>query len=175
MQSSTYAIAIGSNRRGRHGSPTAEVRAGVAALSGVLTVSPIVATAPVGPSIRRFANAVVLLESADDPPAMLARLKRIERAFGRRRGQRWSARVIDLDIVLWSGGAWSSPGLTVPHRLYRERDFVLIPLLALAPDWRDPLSNLTIRQAHARLTRATPDPNACPVWARSSVGRATDF
>ena len=179
MQTSTYAplyaIAIGSNRRGRHGSPVAEVRAGVAALPGVVASSPIVASAPVGPSIRCFANAVVLVESAEEPPAMLACLKAIERAFGRRRGQRWSARVIDLDIALWSGGAWSSPGLTVPHILYRERLFVLGPLLAVAPEWRDPLSGLTVRQHHVRLTRRIPDPNACAAWARSSVGRATDF
>ena len=153
----------------------AEVHAAIAALPGVVAVSRIVASAPVGPSIRRFANAVVLVDSTDEPPAMLARLKAIERAFGRRRGQRWSARVIDLDIVLWSGGAWSSPGLTVPHILYRERGFVLGPLLAVAPDWRDPLSGLSVRQLCTRLTRRIPDPNACAAWARSSVGRATDF
>ena len=170
-----YAIAIGSNRRGRHGSPVAEVRAAIAALPGVVAVSPIVASAPVGPSIRRYANAVALVESAEEPPAMLACLKAIERDFGRRRGQRWSARVIDLDVVLWSGGAWSSPGLTVPHVAFRERDFVLAPLLRVAPDWRDPLSGRTVRQLYARLTKPEGDPNASPVWARSSVGRATDF
>ena len=171
----TYAIAIGSNRRGRHGSPAAEVRSAIAALAGIVAVSPIIDSDPVGPSIRRFSNAVALLESTDAPPAMLARLKAIERAFGRRRGQRWNARVIDLDIVLWSGGPWCSPRLTVPHIAFRERDFVLRPLLAVAPGWRDPLSGLTVRQLHVRLTKPKPDPNACPVWARSSVGRATDF
>jgi len=148
-----YAIAIGSNRRGRHGGPVAEVRAAVAALSGVVAVSPVVASEPVGPSIRRFANAAVLVESRDEPPALLARLKAIERAFGRRRGQRWSARVIDLDIVLWSRGPWRSVGLTVPHVAFRERDFVLGPLLSVAPNWRDPLSGRSVRQLHARLRR----------------------
>ena len=170
-----YAVAIGSNRRGRHGSPLAEVQAAIAALSGVVAVSPVVASAPAGPSIRRFANAVILLDSAEEPSALLARLKAIERGFGRRRGQRWGARVIDLDIILWSGGAWCSPGLTVPHVAFRARDFVLGPLAAVAPDWRDPLSGLSVRQLHLRLTKRTPDPNASPVWARSSVGRATDF
>ena len=94
-----YAIAIGSNRRGRHGSPVAEVAAAIAALGRVVAESPVLSSAPIGPSIRRFANAVVLIESEVAPPAMLARLKAIERAFGRRRGARWGARVIDLDIV----------------------------------------------------------------------------
>lgn len=156
MQSSTYAIALGSNRRGRHGGPVAEVRAAIAALEGVVAVSPIIASAPLGPSIRRFANAAVLLESALAPPAMLARLKAIERAFGRRRGARWGARVIDLDIVLWSGGMWSTAGLTVPHIAFRERGFVLDPLRTIAPNWRDPVAGRTVRQLHARLNKPQP-------------------
>ena len=53
------------------------------------------------------------------PDALLALLKRIERDFGRRPGgQRWGARVLDLDIVLWCGGACApAPGLTIPHPL----------------------------------------------------------
>ncbi len=148
-----YAIAIGSNRRGRHGSPVAEVRAAIAALDGVRVCSPILGSAPLGPSIRRFANAVVLVDSNARPPEMLARLKRIERDFGRRRGARWGARVIDLDIVLWSGGAWRSTGLSVPHMAYRDRDFVLAPLCAVAPSWRDPRTGLTACQLLARLRK----------------------
>jgi 2-amino-4-hydroxy-6-hydroxymethyldihydropteridine diphosphokinase len=156
VQSSTYAIALGSNRRGRHGGPVAEVRAAIAALGGVVAVSPIIASAPLGPSIRRFANAAVLLESPLAPPAMLARLKAIERAFGRRRGARWGARVIDLDIVLWSGGSWGTAALTVPHIAFRERGFVLDPLRTIAPDWRDPVTGLSIRQLHARSHKRAP-------------------
>lgn len=126
----------------------------MAAIGGVVRASPTFTTAPLGPSRRRFANAVLMIESDETPPDLLARLKRIERAFGRRRGRRWDARVIDLDIVLWSGGAWSSDQLTVPHRLFRERAFVLKPLLAIVPAWRDPLTGRTIRQLAARLARA---------------------
>jgi 2-amino-4-hydroxy-6-hydroxymethyldihydropteridine diphosphokinase len=145
-----YLIAVGSNRRGRHGDPRAAVRAALAELGG--TASPIVASAPLGPSIRRYANAVTLIASDLAPDMLLARLKAIERAFGRRRGRRWGARVIDLDIILWSGGTWASPGLVVPHVAFRERDFVLRPLAAIVPDWRDPVTRLTIRQLRHRLT-----------------------
>nr|WP_208411874.1 2-amino-4-hydroxy-6-hydroxymethyldihydropteridine diphosphokinase [Sphingomonas naasensis] len=144
---------MGSNRRGRHGSPEAEIAAALGALGGVVAVSPLLRTAPLGPSKRRFANAVALIESDETPPELLARLKAIERAFGRRRGRSWGARVIDLDIVLWSGGTWGEPGLTVPHAAFRARDFVLRPLLAVAPDWRDPVSGLRVRQLAARLGR----------------------
>lgn len=133
-----------------------EVLAAIAALEGVTAVSPILQTSPLGPSKRRFANAVALIESDAEPPALLRRLKAIEREFGRRRGQSWAARVIDLDIVLWSGGSWGEPGLTVPHRLFRARDFVLAPLVRVAPDWRDPVTGLRIRHLRARLTRRVP-------------------
>jgi 2-amino-4-hydroxy-6-hydroxymethyldihydropteridine diphosphokinase len=146
----TYAIALGSNRRGRHGGPAAEIAAALAAIGGVVAASPTIASTPLGPSIRRFANAAALIDTDEAPPALLARLKAIERALGRRRGKRWGARVIDLDILLWSGGAWASPGLVVPHPAFRDRDFVLRPLGRIAPGWRDPLTGRTVRQlAHA--------------------------
>ncbi|MBA3837305.1 MAG: 2-amino-4-hydroxy-6-hydroxymethyldihydropteridine diphosphokinase, partial [Zymomonas sp.] len=87
-----------------------------------------------------------IVETNEAPDALLARLKAIERGLGRRRGQRWGARVIDIDIILWSGGAWASPDLTIPHPAFRLRGFVLRPLAQIAPRWRDPVSGRTIRQ-----------------------------
>ncbi|MFA5970478.1 MAG: 2-amino-4-hydroxy-6-hydroxymethyldihydropteridine diphosphokinase [Sphingomonas sp.] len=146
-----YAIALGSNRPGRHGRPPDEVRAALAAIGDVVAVSPIITTPPIGPSIRRFANATAIIASDEAPPALLARLKQIERAFGRRRGERWAARVIDLDIILWSGGIWADRTLIVPHPAFRDRDFVLRPLLQVAAGWRDPLTGRTVRQLFCRL------------------------
>jgi len=149
---SSYVIALGSNRRGRHGSPADEVRAALTAIGrDVVMTSPLITTPPLGPARRRFVNAAALVESDDSPPEMLARLKAIEAAFGRRRGRRWTDRVIDLDIILWSGGAWASDGLTVPHPEFRRRDFVLGPLVTIVPDWRDPVTGLSVRQLAARL------------------------
>lgn len=159
----SYLIALGSNRPGRHGGPRAEIRAALAAI-GATRASPIMTTPPLGPSNRAYANAVARIEVEADPPALLARLKAIEHDFGRRRGRRWGARVIDLDIIAWSGGLWRSPGLIVPHRALRERDFVLAPLVALAPDWRDPVTGLSARQLHARLTRRRALPNRQKRW-----------
>ncbi|MGN7999351.1 2-amino-4-hydroxy-6-hydroxymethyldihydropteridine diphosphokinase [Sphingomonas sp. 22176] len=143
MSVTSYIIALGSNRCGRHGGPRAELRAALAAIGRVRAVSRIHETPPLGPSIRRFANAVAEIETDEAPEDLLRRLKTIERAFGRRRGQRWGARVIDLDIVLWSGGCWASPVLTVPHPQYRARRFVLVPLAEIAPQWPDPVTGRT--------------------------------
>lgn len=153
MTSSTYLVAIGSNRCGRHGRPRDEVRAAIARLKGVTACSAVVESAPLGPSIRRYVNAAVAVETRDPPPVLLARLKALERAFGRRRGRRWGARVLDLDIVLWSGGCWGEAGLIVPHIAFRERAFVLAPLAQIAPVWRDPVTGRTVRQLAARLAK----------------------
>ncbi|GAA4769099.1 2-amino-4-hydroxy-6-hydroxymethyldihydropteridine diphosphokinase [Stakelama sediminis] len=146
MTAASYAIALGSNRATRYGTPRATLRAAMAMLEGVTAVSPIIDSAPLGPSVRRFANAAVLIESALSPPEMLDRLKAMERHFGRRRGQRWGTRPLDLDIILWSEGCWEGRGLVIPHPAFRERRFVLDPLNAIAPAWRDPITHRTIKQ-----------------------------
>ena len=154
-----YLIALGSNvRHHRHGLPEAVLAAALTELTQrgltVLRAAPILRSAAVGPSLRRYANGAALIETGLDPAALLAALKSIERGFGRRRGgQRWTSRVLDLDIVLWSGGPWASADLFVPHPLFRARQFVLKPAAAIAPDWRDPLTGLTLRQLAARLVR----------------------
>lgn len=159
-----YLIALGSNMRHvRHGPPERVLVAVLAALERagvkVLAAAPVIRSAPLGPSRRRYANGAALIGTKLDPAELLDLLKAIECRFGRTRGgQRWASRVLDLDIVLWSGGAWSSPGLTVPHAAFRQRTFVLAPALAIAPDWRDPLTALSLRQLHARLTRPHPLP-----------------
>lgn len=154
-----YAIALGSNRpHGRHGRPAAVVEAAVVRLDedfGLFDASPIVLNSAHGPAGRDFANAVALIESPLDPPAMLARLKEIERAFGRRPGKRWGPRVLDLDIALWSGGAFRSRDLIVPHPQLASRSFVLQPLAAIAPEW--PINGrLTARHLAQRLARRAP-------------------
>ena len=96
-----------------------------------------------------------LVESALDPIAMLAAVKRIERAFGRRPGKRWSSRVLDLDLVAWSGGKHVSRGLTIPHSRLAQRDFVLGPLGVIAPHWRL-MGALSARHLLARLGKRRP-------------------
>jgi len=153
-----YAIAIGSNRpHGRHGRPPQVVEAAIARLDeefGLFDASPIVLNPAHGPAGRDFANAVALVESGLEPFEMLARLKGVERDFGRRASRRWGPRVLDLDIALWSGGKFRSRRLNIPHPELTRRSFVLQPLSAIAPGWN--VGPLTIRQMAARLARRTP-------------------
>jgi len=155
MAVTSYAIALGSNRRSRCGSPAATVRSAAEAL-GVETLSAIRSTRAVGPAGRGFANAAAILRSDLDPPDLLAALKALERRFGRRAGRRWGARVLDLDIILWSGGSWGDADLTLPHPEFRRRGFVLEPLAEIAADWRDPITGASVRQLLHRLRRRRP-------------------
>jgi len=155
MAVTSYAIALGSNRPGRWGGPEANVRAAADAL-GVARLSRIRRTAAVGPAGRGFANAAALLDSALEPGELLALLKATERDFGRRGGRRWGPRVLDLDILLWSEGAWAEDGLTIPHPAFRGRAFVLEPLAEIAANWRDPLTGLSVHHLLHRLRAGRP-------------------
>lgn len=160
----SYLIALGSNiRHAHHGDPRKVLAAALDSLGRaglpVISASPAISSAPVGPSQRRYANCAAIIASDLPPELMLEHLKQIERDFGRTAsGQRWSARVLDLDIILWSGGSFASAGLVIPHVAYRGRGFVLSPAAGIAGRWRDPISGLTIKQLHTRLTRPRPAP-----------------
>jgi 2-amino-4-hydroxy-6-hydroxymethyldihydropteridine diphosphokinase len=160
---SDYLIALGGNvRHPRHGAPRKVLRAALVALAAekgikVKAVSPVVASAPLGPSRRQYANAAAIVRTRLDPPALLTRLVAIEDRFARRRrSRRWSARTLDLDIVLWSGGIWASPQLAIPHAAYRLRGFVLEPAVTIARQWRDPINGLTVAHLASRLRRPRP-------------------
>ncbi len=158
--SDTYVIALGSNRPSRTAaSPRRLIDRALARLQdeGIALIrrSATIETSAIGPSSRRYANAAAVIRTDYDPQGLLTLFKQVEQEFGDRRGQRWSARALDLDIILWSGGPWHSNRLTIPHPAFRERDFVLGPMVAIAGNWRDPVSGLSVRHLHARLTRPT--------------------
>lgn len=155
-----YAIALGSNRaHARYGAPRRVIEAAIARVSEdarLLARSRVLDTPALGPGGRRYANAAALIETPLAPPALLVWLKAIERGFGRRAGRRWGPRVLDLDILLWSGGQWQARALVIPHVQLARRRFVLDPLGEIAPGWRLPGSALRVRHLAARLTRRTP-------------------
>ena len=151
----------------RHGAPRAVIAAALAALGGngmsVTAASSIRHTPPLGPSRRHYANAVAVVETGRGPAEVLQALLAIEAQFGRRRrGSAWQARVLDLDIVLWSGGFWAADdgrgSLVVPHPEFRKRRFVLEPAATIARRWRDPMTSLAVGHLTARLTKPRPTP-----------------
>ncbi len=159
-----YLIALGSNQRhGSLGNPAQILEHAMTALEmadiSVFSQSGIISSRPVGPSMRSYANAAAVVSTSLSPPELLARLKQLEAHFGRRiSGQKWRARTLDLDIILWSHGIWTSraPALAIPHAMWKERQFVLVPISQIAPEWRDPISGLKIKQLLRRFMHPKP-------------------
>jgi len=80
-----------------------------------------------------YINAAIKISTELEPLELLDELQRIESELGRVRREHWSARTIDLDILLIEGREFSSERLTVPHKFLFERDFALIPLAEICP------------------------------------------
>lgn len=87
-----------------------------------------------------FLNMAVLLETALLPYELLDVLHEIENDLARRRTLRWGPRTIDLDIIFYGDLILNDQDLTIPHPDYRNRDFVLTPLLDIVPDFPDPVT-----------------------------------
>lgn len=131
---------------------------------------------PPGPG-PDFVNAVIALDMAGAPQAILARLHAIEAEFGRDRATRWGARTLDLDLLACGDAVlpdvstysyWrdldvahqrtDAPGdLILPHPRLQDRAFVLVPLNEVAPGWRHPVSGLGAAEMLARLDPAEID------------------
>jgi 2-amino-4-hydroxy-6-hydroxymethyldihydropteridine diphosphokinase len=94
----------------------------------------------------RFLNAAAVGATVLDAPDLLAFLLDVERRYGRVRSFPNAPRSLDLDLVFYGDAVIDVPGLTVPHPRFRERAFVLDPLAEIAPDWRDPVTGLTVAE-----------------------------
>ena len=123
-------VGVGANLGDRE----ATIRAALDALPGVVGVSELRETDPVGVVDQPpFLNGAVALETELGARELLERLLEIERELGRERRERWGPRTIDLDLLLYGAETIDEPGLTVPHPRLHERRFALEPLLELDP------------------------------------------
>jgi 2-amino-4-hydroxy-6-hydroxymethyldihydropteridine diphosphokinase len=110
--------------------------------------------APLGPPQPRYLNAVLELEALGTAPALLSVLERIERAAGRKRtAVRWSARTLDLDLLLFGDEVIRTPRLVVPHPGLVARRFVLAPLAELCPERVVPGTGRTVSHLLATVPR----------------------
>ncbi|BDP43036.1 2-amino-4-hydroxy-6-hydroxymethyldihydropteridine diphosphokinase [Deinococcus aetherius] len=123
---------------------------------GTLTgVSGLYRTVPVGgpPGQPDYLNAAVRLVTPLGPVELLGALHEIERQAGRVRRDRWAARTLDLDLILYGHEVRDTPGLALPHPRAWERAFVLAPLADLDPHLAHPTSGETVGAALARVGR----------------------
>jgi 2-amino-4-hydroxy-6-hydroxymethyldihydropteridine diphosphokinase len=125
---------------GNIGDPRSLMAAAIEHLSresgiGVEAVSALYRTPPWGKTDQPpFLNAAVRIETTLQPMSLLMTVLKVEKALGRRRGERWGPRTIDIDILLYGTMAVDEPGLRIPHPLLQKRAFALAPLVDVLPD-----------------------------------------
>lgn len=108
--------------------------------------SSIYETEPVDvPDQPDFLNLVCQVETVLEPESLLAACQEVEFEMGRRREENREARNIDIDILFYGRRIVEKPSLKIPHPAWQRRNFVLVPLAEIAPDFRDPVSNQTIQ------------------------------
>ena len=158
-------LAFGSNEASTWGEPAATLERAFAELGarGVMVsrVSRLTATRPLGPAPQPdYVNGAAVAQTALEPEALLALLKRLEWEAGRRPGPRWGPRPLDIDILDFSGLVlgWDRPhdplhpdSLVLPHPELHKRTFVLEPLAEIAPEWRHPVLGKTARELRKAL------------------------
>ncbi len=103
----------------------------------ILQVSPVYENRAVGMGeVDDFLNAVAVVETSLAPLDLLDRCLAVESQLGRVRTGEWAPRTIDLDVIAYGDEEIEHPRLHVPHPRIAERDFVVHPLNAIAPELR---------------------------------------
>lgn len=129
-------LALGANL----GNPQETLRHAIADLAEVAglevtAIAPLARTGPVGgPEQPDYLNTVVLASTVLSPRALLRACQRIEVQHGRVRAERWGARTLDIDLVVYGSTTAAAEDLELPHPRAHERAFVLEPWAQVAPD-----------------------------------------
>ena len=154
----TAYVALGSNLE----QPQLRLQQAVAAIedkknTSIVACSRLYRSDPIGPPGQPdYCNAVVAIDTTLEPLALLDAMQAIENAHGRTRTLRWGPRTLDLDILLFGNWTIRSPRLTIPHCQMQIRNFVLCPLLDVAPELvlpdGQPLSALVERLGYQGLS-----------------------
>jgi len=110
--------------------------------------SPFYETEPVGGPTGQpmYINAAGIIQTTVTPTALLGIIQKIESAFGRIRAERWGARTLDIDILLYEDQIIDLPTLTIPHAEMLHRQFVLLPAYDIAGEWIHPCTRKTIHE-----------------------------
>jgi len=129
-------IALGSNQN----NPSQQLETAIAHVSDLdkvefVSASGFYQSEPYGPVEQdEFVNAVIAVLTLLTPEELMHALLDIEKTMGRERDVRWGPRVIDLDLLAYSGKTSDTDFLKLPHPEIAKRNFVLLPLNDIAPD-----------------------------------------
>ena len=135
------------------GNPREQFKSATAKLASTELVqlvkfSPLLETRPIGnvDAQPNYFNAAMLAKTEIGPLPLLKQLLKIETEIGRVRQERWKARIIDLDLLIYGNETLDSEVLVLPHPRMSFRRFMLEPSVEVAPDLIHPTSGITVRQ-----------------------------
>lgn len=122
-------------------------RRGIADLGTVLHISRVYETAAWGIEDQpAFLNQVLAIHTGLSAVQLLEEVLQIERRLGRERIRKWGRRRIDIDILFYGDRCLETPQLIIPHPFIAERNFVLVPMVDIAPEWVHPRMGKTMVQ-----------------------------
>ena len=100
-----------------------------------------------------FVNATVQISTSLSPEELLIVINRIESQLGRERAEKreYTDRTIDIDILFYDDKIINTDKLTIPHRFFHRRAFMLVPMLEIAQDYVHPLFRKTISELYDEL------------------------
>ena len=112
----------------------------------VIQASTIIETEPVGAIAKGlFLNQVVEIETEYEPTELLNRCLVIEQSQGRIREKKWDSRTLDIDILFFGNLVLHHDSLQIPHPEIEHRAFVLQPMVEIAPDFKHPEGDVSMR------------------------------
>lgn len=97
---------------------------------------------------QAFLNQALEITTPQTPQELLNELLAIEKKMGRIRSEKWSNRIIDIDILFCEDTITQSPELTIPHPEFCNRNFAILPLLELNPTFIHPIAQLSVEEIY---------------------------
>ncbi len=95
-----------------------------------------------------FINQALIVETTQSPHEVMKNIIKIEELMGRVESEKWTARVIDIDILMYDNQVINEKDLKIPHPHLHERNFVLVPLMEIAGEVIHPVLNLPIEDIY---------------------------
>lgn len=147
-------MSLGTNLGNRHNNMLTAIALLSERVGKILALSALYETEPWGfESENTFLNVALSMETEYQPMELLSITQDVEQEMGRtaKSNGSYQDRLIDIDLLTYDQLIWESPILVLPHPLMHEREFVLKPLVEIAPDLVHPILNKTMSQLYDRL------------------------
>ena len=110
----------------------------------------------------QYLNQALVIETPHSPGEFIQLTQEIENKLGRRRNITWGDRTMDIDIIYFDDIVYQDEKLIVPHPLMSERNFVLVPLVEILPDFIHPVFKVSNKELLLRST----DKSTVKVYSR---------